>query len=191
MSGRACRSLCFTFGERSWPVDSQGGERRGVRPLRKSFRDRVVHWAASPSCRFVWQKGPWQPRACRYPQSIPQVETGQGDTVPVTPARIEVRLTNGVCIFVPYTKLVVLETSFCPADCPARHQCDGFWRGPACIADETVTTQASASVAVFTSPTSLAMPVLFQNPTPLESAPPRKAHMSPLQGDGFSSGPRC
>ena len=45
--------------------------------------------------------------------------TGHRDTVPATPARIEVRLTNGVCILVPCTKLVVLETSFCPADCPA------------------------------------------------------------------------
>jgi hypothetical protein len=48
-----------------------------------------------------------------------QWRTGHGDTVPATTARIEVRLTNGVCIFVPCTKLVVLETSFCPADCPA------------------------------------------------------------------------
>ena len=30
--------------------------------------------------------------------------TTHGDTVPATPARIEVRLTNGVCIFVPCTE---------------------------------------------------------------------------------------
>jgi hypothetical protein len=52
--------------------------------------------------------------------------TRHGDTVPATTARIEVRLTNSVCNLVPCTKLVVLETSFCPADCPARHQCDRF-----------------------------------------------------------------
>jgi len=53
------------------------------------------------------------------PSANTPVRTGHGDTVPATTARIEVRLTNGVCILVPCTKLVVLETSFCPADCPA------------------------------------------------------------------------
>ena len=53
------------------------------------------------------------------PSANTPVRTGHGDTVPATTARIEVRLTNGVCILVPCTKLVVLETLFCPADCPA------------------------------------------------------------------------
>jgi hypothetical protein len=40
-----------------------------------------------------------------------QRRTRHGDTVPATPARIEVRLTNGVCIFLPCTEPDARNTS--------------------------------------------------------------------------------
>gem|GEM_PF-4417250 len=36
---RACRSLRFTCGERSWAVDSEGDDRKEVRPPQKARRD--------------------------------------------------------------------------------------------------------------------------------------------------------
>jgi hypothetical protein len=47
-----------------------------------------------------------------------------------------------------------------------------FHAGPACRANKLGAIQTPASVAVFMSPTSLAIPVLLQNPTPPDRAHP-------------------
>ena len=47
-----------------------------------------------------------------------------------------------------------------------------FHAGPACSANKLGAIQTPASVAVFMSPTSLAIPVLLQNPTPPDRAHP-------------------
>jgi len=72
------------------------------------------------------------------PSANTPVQTGRGDTVPATPARIEVRLTNGVCIFVPCTEPnaldgVISAVGRLPAlPCAVANQSDALMEGVSC-----------------------------------------------------------
>ena len=72
------------------------------------------------------------------PSANTPVRTGRGDTVPATTARIEVRLTNGVCIFVPCTEPnavdgVISAVGRLPAlPCAVANQGDALTEGVSC-----------------------------------------------------------
>jgi hypothetical protein len=72
------------------------------------------------------------------PSTNTPVRIGRGDTVPATTARIEVRLTNGVCIFVPCTEPNALDgvinaVGRLPAlPCAVANQGDALMEGVPC-----------------------------------------------------------
>ena len=86
-----------------WRKKLAGGK-PGRRTARSPDTSEVVSRSSEPLSResFLPVRVAERPKATAdvtTPSANTPVRTGLGDTVPATPARIEARLTNGVCIF--------------------------------------------------------------------------------------------
>jgi hypothetical protein len=135
---RACRSLRFPCGDRSWAVDSEVVRTKGSAATAEGASG--LSGPLSRECCLPVRVAERSVATAGVPAAVvnnPR-RTGRSDNVPATPAGIEVRLPNSVCMFVPCTEPdaldgVISAVGRLPAvPCAVANQGDVLWEGVSC-----------------------------------------------------------